>query len=338
MRISGRIFALSLVLVAGPRAGAAWAQAACPAFVPSVTIATGEGPGVVAGTDTNWQLVPGLTTFPAPADPPVVVAANSHWLTIPGTQWISASSSTTAPAATYAYQTCFCLRDGFARPQLQITARADNSEKILLNGALILTGQADSFGTPLPDQVTVTNPNSFRIGQNCLTVETTNSEASITAFDLRAVIAAAGPGATGSGVVTPACCKSPTPSCTLTGNLVSGCCLGQVPCPGSGGSPSFFDSFLASVTLGGAASCALTVTGSPATVNILSTAPATLVGGANFLSGTLSAPPNTPYSLNLSCTSGGTVLCSTTLSGTTPGACPQAPCPTCAATQLAPTP
>lgn len=107
-------------------------------------------------------------------------------------------------------------------------------------------------------------------------------------------------------------------ACTLMGNIVSGCCLGRVPCVGNG-NPSSFYSFLASVTLAGTASCQLTMTSTTSGLVLGSYGPSTLVAGANFVTGTFSAPnASTPYSLNLSCAGIGGTLCSMTLSAPLP--------------------
>jgi hypothetical protein len=119
--------------------------------------------------------------------------------------------------------------------------------------------------------------------------------------------------------------NSGTPCCTLTGNIVSGCCLGQVPCPGSA-TPSDFYSFLASVTFPGSAACTLTVTSSTSGVVIESWGPATLTPGANFVTGTFSAPQTSGnYSLTFSCSGAGGPSCSTTLTAALP--CCPASCP-----------
>lgn len=118
---------------------------------------------------------------------------------------------------------------------------------------------------------------------------------------------------------------SETPCCSLTGNIVSGCCLGPVPGPPCPGSviPSDFFSFLASVTLAGPASCTLTV--SPNTIGLVvdSFGPTTLAAGANFVSGTFSAPQTGGnFSLSLSCTGPGGLVCSSTLTAPLPACQP----------------
>lgn len=113
-------------------------------------------------------------------------------------------------------------------------------------------------------------------------------------------------------------------ACALIGNIVSGCCLGRVPCAGSS-NPSSFYSFLASVTLTGSASCQLTMTSTTSGLVLGSYGPSTLVVGANFVTGTFSAPnASTPYTLNLSCIGIGGTLCSTSLSAPLP-ACEEWP-------------
>jgi hypothetical protein len=119
--------------------------------------------------------------------------------------------------------------------------------------------------------------------------------------------------------------NSDTPCCTLTGNIVSGCCLGQVPCPGSATQSDFY-SFLASVTFAGSAACNLTVTSSTSGVVIESLGPATLTTGANFVTGTFAAPQTSGnYSLTFSCSGAGGLRCSTTLTAAPP--CCPASCP-----------
>ncbi|HEV7505226.1 MAG TPA: SdrD B-like domain-containing protein [Thermoanaerobaculia bacterium] len=105
------------------------------------------------------------------------------------------------------------------------------------------------------------------------------------------------------------------PLCTLTGKVVSSCCLGPTRKSGSN-----FYSFLASVNLAGLQStCTLNVSTSTTGLVIGPYGPTSLNTGANFVTGTFSAPAtSSPYSLSLVCTGGVFPLCSTTLTAPLP--------------------
>jgi hypothetical protein len=105
------------------------------------------------------------------------------------------------------------------------------------------------------------------------------------------------------------------PLCTLTGKVVSSCCLGPTPKGGSN-----FYSFLASVNLTGAQStCTLKATSNTTGLVLGTYGPTTLNAGASSVTGTFSAPAtSSPYSLSLSCTNGKLTICSTTLTAPLP--------------------
>jgi hypothetical protein len=431
---SARIVSALLVAVLLPTSLAARQPppGPCPSYTSSLSLNTGEETGsplAPGSSDPFWTVISdpfASTVEPRPAN--VLTDPNSAWKTIPNTQWIgSQSSSTQDTNGFYDYQFCFCLRDGFQKPNLQLTFRADDKADVYLNNTLaqiqsgsavpILHGAVSSFGNPTPDTLPPVNPALFKFGKNCLIVHVQNTSSVATGLDVAGTISASAPGgSSGGGLLNPQCCdatgslcgmkyndlnhdgihqaaepglpgwtiqlsngqtavtdqfgdycfsnlqpgtytlteqpqagwvqtspKAPpsysatvTPAtavggldfgnfqgqsaCSLTGNIVSGCCLGPVPCPGAA-APSNFYSFLASVTLAGTASCTLTVTSNTTGLVIGSYGPTTLQAGANFVTGTFSAPQtSSPFTLKLSCTSGTAVLCSTALT---------APLPTC---------
>jgi hypothetical protein len=169
------------------------------------------------------------TVEPRPAR--VLIDPHSAWATIPQSQWISSQpNSGQGTNGTYFYKTCFCLRDGFSRPSLQLSLRADDQADVFLNKTLaqiksstppapILQGAASSFSSSLlPDQLNPPYTGPFQIGENCLIVRVRNTGGVVTGLDLTGSITAAGPNGAGGGVVTAECCRRTGSVCGMKWN------------------------------------------------------------------------------------------------------------------------
>lgn len=212
-----------LTLLLLPLCPASLLSQACQAYTSQDWLSTGVDPATNAllpgPLDPAWQLIaePSSSTVPRNANV-FTTPPTTAWTTISGTQWIGAQASGDGLSGDYYYQRCFCLRDGFARPQLQLMMRADNRADVYLNQTLsqiqssspplpILTGTHNNFGSSTaPDTLTLTR--GFQNGRNCLIVKVHNegSPSSFTGLDLAASITAAGPNGTLGGVITADCC------------------------------------------------------------------------------------------------------------------------------------
>jgi hypothetical protein len=161
----------------------------------------------------------------------VLTNPNVAWATIPQSQWISSQAdSSQTTDGDYFYRTCFCLRDGFSKPSLQLSLRADDQADVFLNNTLaqikssnppapILQGTASSF-SPFrsPDQLNPPFTGPFQIGENCLIVRVKNSGGVATGLNLVGSITASGPNGSGGGLLTPECCHRTGSICGMKWN------------------------------------------------------------------------------------------------------------------------
>jgi len=88
-------------------------------------------------------------------------------------RWISHApdaSYAPPPNSAFEYEYCFCLREGFSDPELDLQVRADNTiVDIRLNGtSLAFTGDGGFLNDPIAE--TYTDPDRFQAGENCLTL------------------------------------------------------------------------------------------------------------------------------------------------------------------------
>jgi hypothetical protein len=121
----------------------------------------------------EWTLIaaPPPVSTPRPAS---VVTPVSAWTTQTGAQWVSAHdlNQSVAPG-TYIFQSCFTLCSGYENAQLQLSALADNSALVWVNNHLV--GSVPGFGSPTSLSISsLSNPNVFLPGLNCLSFVVTN--------------------------------------------------------------------------------------------------------------------------------------------------------------------
>jgi uncharacterized repeat protein (TIGR01451 family) len=107
-------------------------------------------------TVVNGSDIPG--NWPAPF-------ADSRWVS-----HAPDASYAPPPNSAFEYEYCFCLREGFHDPELDLQIRADNTiTDIRLNGiSLPFTGDGGFQGDPIEE--TYTDPDPFQAGENCLTL------------------------------------------------------------------------------------------------------------------------------------------------------------------------
>ena len=165
---------------------------ACPPEDLVINLATGvddDGNLIPFGNDDDMWMVtcepPPTGTLPRPAK---VIPANSAWNTIPGTRWISANQF--GPNGDYCYEFCFCLDGRFTNPQLFLQLRADDRAEVFLNGNLIGSTPDPSFNTANPTVIIENNPSLFVVGQNCITVVVSNTNAIVTGLNLAGTVTA----------------------------------------------------------------------------------------------------------------------------------------------------
>jgi PKD repeat protein len=169
----------------------------------------------VGAADANWTVVADPdpnTTEPRPA---FVISAHPAWQpALPNTQWISSySSASDETNGPYTFQYCFCLRDGFSNPVLNLSLRADDQAQVFLNGTgpgeLIGVTPNPSHNTQSPFQITPPPARKFRVGRNCITVVVNNIGAVAMGLNLSGSITT-----DGLGLDRPACCN---PNSQITG-------------------------------------------------------------------------------------------------------------------------
>lgn len=210
--------------------------AQCPTYTSSLSLNTGVDPAgaLLSGgsPDPRWTVLEDpfpSTVEPRPAD--VLINPSSAWATIPQSKWISTQpSSSQTTNGDYFYRVCFCLRDGFSNPSLNLDLRADDQADVFLNTTVaqiksssppapILSGAAGSFwSSNPPDHLLPPYKGPFKIGENCLIVRVKNSSGVATGLDLAGSITAAGPNGTGSGVLKPECCHRTGSICGMKWN------------------------------------------------------------------------------------------------------------------------
>jgi hypothetical protein len=155
--------------------------------------------GVVApgGVDPNWTVTPGGSGSTAPADVVDNTKNGSQvWApAFPGSQWITGVSSAGHPSTppdaptTYTYERCWCMREGFEQPVLDLTIRADDHVQVFLNGsATPICGSSTTLATVACQ---TEDPDLFVAGTNCLQVVVTDTLRMVTGLNLVGSISAA---------------------------------------------------------------------------------------------------------------------------------------------------
>ncbi len=102
------------------------------------------------------------------------------WGPLPNSQWISSYPSANNDLnGSYWFKFCFCLESGFTNPVLNIDVRADDSAVVYLNRStnpfpVIGVVPFPGFNTNPATNITVTDPNMFQVGENCLEIMVEN--------------------------------------------------------------------------------------------------------------------------------------------------------------------
>lgn len=160
----------------------------------------------IGAADPNWTVVADPdpnTTEPRPA---FVITQNGGWKPpLSGTQWISSySNATDETNGKYTFEFCFCLKEGYSKPILNLSLRADDRADVYLNNNPTPIGSTPnpSFNTPLPYQVPVHAANLFNVGRNCIKVVVENVHAVAMGLNLSGSITT-----NGLGLDNPQCCN-----------------------------------------------------------------------------------------------------------------------------------
>lgn len=150
-----------------------------------------DGGGLIpTGTDDDtWDITvdPSGGAVPRPA---TVVTAHPAWLTIPGTKWISNNATKNGPNGYYTYRFCFCLDPRFKNAVFELFLRADDNATVWLNGTQIGDTGPQSFNTPNPEHIIVTDQTLFVPCENCIEVVVRNQFGVVTGLNLAGTIQA----------------------------------------------------------------------------------------------------------------------------------------------------
>jgi len=144
------------------------------------------GPG---SSDDDWDVTGDEKNGPGsvPRDADVVGAgpwpapfADSRWISIEPDR----GSLLPAPDTRYEYTYCFCLKEGFRKPELAVRLQADDRvDEIRLNGHSLPYSGTGAFGDE-PIEETYTNRRYFQAGENCLTVVVRDTHRVVTGLNL----------------------------------------------------------------------------------------------------------------------------------------------------------
>lgn len=152
----------------------------------------------------SWY-VAGPFVGPAPASAQFVPAAlrapDTNWATPTGAVWVCPPSTNEGD---YTYRLIFKLCSGFRKPVLNVSVLADYFANVYLNNTLVPPQQSAGPGYSSP-LVHPLYSNSFRAGQNELTVVVHNSEQSSTGLALKGSIEVAAGLCPGQAMPTIAC-------------------------------------------------------------------------------------------------------------------------------------
>jgi len=142
------------------------------------------------------------TTEPRPA---LVVNTFGGWAGPFGrSRWIGTSPG--SATGTYAFEACFCMKEGARNPELYLQLLADDRASIYLNGTLIgQTPSSNAFLMP-PTVIAMDIAKLVVPGRNCLRVEVENTGGQGMGVDIDGYIVSSG-----GGILKPNCC-SPTGS------------------------------------------------------------------------------------------------------------------------------
>ena len=158
----------------------------------------------IGGPDLNWTVVADPDPNTTESRPPYVITQNPAWAApLPGTQWISSySTASDEMNGKYVFELCFCLREGFSNPILNLSLRADDRAEVFLNGGSLGSTPNPSFNTLAPYQVPVPPSNVFKVGRNCIRVVVENVYSVAMGLNLSGSITT-----NGLGLDNPQCCN-----------------------------------------------------------------------------------------------------------------------------------
>ena len=170
----------------------------------------------IGNADPNWAVVADPDPHTSEPRPAWVIDRNPAWKEpLPGTKWISSyPSAADETNGKYTFESCFCLREGFGRPTLNLSLRADDRADVYLsdgsNGSFGASGghllgstpATSSYSTSNPTQVTPPAANLFKAGRNCIRVVVENTNSVAMGLNLSGSITTRG-----LAVESPQCCN-----------------------------------------------------------------------------------------------------------------------------------
>ncbi|MEO5930300.1 MAG: SdrD B-like domain-containing protein [Candidatus Kapaibacterium sp.] len=158
-----------------------------------------------------WKVVADPSPSTSEPRPSSVIAVYPGWAgPLANSQWISSyPSATNDTNGIYAFETCFCVKDGVKNPRIVLDLLADDRAKVYLNGILIgQTPLSYAFHNPAT-HIDVNIAKILTPGRNCLRVEVENTNSVAMGMDLAGYVTA-----DGIGYDTPNCCD---PTGTIMG-------------------------------------------------------------------------------------------------------------------------
>jgi hypothetical protein len=158
----------------------------------------------IGNPDPNWTVVADPDPYTSEPRPAWVIGAHSAWKpALPDSQWISSYPSYSDNTnGEYIFESCFCLREGFGTPTLDLSLRADDEAVVFFNGHILGVTPGTSYDEPNPTQVTMSAADFFRVGRNCIRVAVENVSQVAMGFNLAGSIATPG-----LAVGSPQCCN-----------------------------------------------------------------------------------------------------------------------------------
>jgi uncharacterized repeat protein (TIGR01451 family) len=168
------------------------ADAPCPPveYVLNTGHDQSAGTAIQPGTpDDDWDVTGDEKNGPGSVPRDATVVDSAGWPSpFADSRWISIGPDSGSPLpvapSQYEYTYCFCLNEGFRKPELSLRLQADDRvDDIRLNGhSLPFAGDGAFQGQPIEE--TYTDPDYFEAGENCLTVVVRDQHRVITGLNL----------------------------------------------------------------------------------------------------------------------------------------------------------